>query len=482
MKKLGLILVLMIFSIFYVCSIGFAQELKKAPLNPKFVKWLEAKKAGTLELKTEDVHPLGYIPPSFKFPKVSKSLGINLVEAQALPSKFDLRTVNGTTPVRDQGNCGSCWAFATMASLESYLKYKKSQTWNFSEQDLNQYHGFSLPECQGGNAYMSTAYLTRWSGPVKERDVPYPYVSATPGVPVVKHIQKVWFLPDPKNINAIKTAVYNYGAIYIAFYWDSAYYNYTTYAYYCNSTNYANHAVAIVGWDDNFPKENFKTQPPGNGAFIIKNSWGKSWGDSGYFYLSYYDKTLDEAVSFYNAQPTTNYERIYEYDPFGLVNAVGYSNSDTAWGANVFLASSNADLIKAVGFYALVPNTEYTIYIYDNLTNSANPRSGTLKKTVSGKASKPGYVTISVGDVKVTPNKRFSVVIKFRTPNYYYPVPVEERIWFYTDTASCGMKQSFISYDGSSWIDTCAYWGNDPYEDYNNVNVNIKAYAVKATQ
>jgi C1A family cysteine protease len=479
MKKLGFLLVLMSFLIF--CSTGFTQEFQKAPLNPAFVKWLEAKKAGKVQLKTEDGYPLGYIPPPFKFPKVSKSSGINLFEAQALPSKFDLRTVNGVTPVRNQGVCGSCWTFATMASLESYLKYKKSQTWDFSEQDLNQYHGFAIPECEGGHALMSTAYLTRWSGPVKEEDVPYPYVSATPGAALVKHVQKVWFLPNPKNINAIKTAVYNYGAMYIAFYWNSSYYKSTTKAYYCNSTNHANHAVAIVGWDDNFPKENFKTQPPGNGAFIVKNSWGTSWGENGYFYLSYYDKTLDEAVSFYDAQPTSNYQRIYEYDPFGLVSAIG-CGSDTAWGANIFLASSNADLIKAVGFYALVPNTQYTIYIYDNLADFRNPRSGTLKQTVSGTASKPGYITVSVGDVKVTPNKRFSVVIKFKTPNYNNPVPIEAKIWSYTDTASCGMKQSFASCDGTSWIDTCAYWGNDPEADGNNVNVNIKAYAVKSTQ
>ena len=73
---------------------------------------------------------------------------------------------------------------------------------------------------------------------------------------------------------------------------ESPYYNPKTYAQYVNATEQANHEVAIIGWDDNFPKEKFLVAPPGDGAWIIKNSWGPDFGDNGCMYVSYYDQSL----------------------------------------------------------------------------------------------------------------------------------------------------------------------------------------------
>lgn len=63
---------------------------------------------------------------------------------------------------------------------------------------------------------------------------------------------------------------------------------------YYDGDKYADHEITIVGWDDNYSKDNFSVTPPGNGAFLVKNSWDVDWGDSGYFYISYYDKSLSE--------------------------------------------------------------------------------------------------------------------------------------------------------------------------------------------
>ncbi len=149
-----------------------------------------------------------------------------------------------------------------------------------------------------------------------------------------KHVQDVYIIParsSSTDNDNLKNAVLNYGAVYVSMRWDgpqyssSAYWNDATHAYYYNGSGDSDHAVAIVGWDDNYPRTNFATTPPGDGAFIVRNSWGSAWGDAGYFYISYYDNILASGVSysFLNAEPTTNFGRIYQYDPLGWIAFMG---------------------------------------------------------------------------------------------------------------------------------------------------------------
>jgi len=451
--------------LFLTASAGVAfagPPLSAAPKNPEFSQYFQDKAMGKVTAVTPEGHALGLIPPPFLLPKASTSLSSAPI-VTALPATFDLRTSVpvGVTAVRDQGQCGSCWAFASFASLESYLKYKAAATWDFSEEDLNEYHLYNSRVCEGGNSLMSTAYLARWAGPVNESDVPYPWAMATPGVAVKKHVQKVWFLPNRSSYTdntTIKTAVQANGAVYVSFQWVDGSYNSTYKSYYYTGTG-GNHAVAIVGWDDSFSKTKFNVQPPGNGAFIVKNSWGTAWGESGYFYMSYYDNSLTIGTQFYNAAGTGNYARIYEYDPLGWTDSLGYG-TNVAWFANIFLASSSASKIKGVSFYTPTPNCPYELYIYDNVTA---PRTGTLKKTVTGTISKGGYNTIdfSASPATVTANKKFSVVVKLTVPTQYaypYPIPVEEPIAGYSSGANAYSGQSFVSSNGTSWSDLTTAW------------------------
>jgi len=452
-------------------SLWAGEMLQSAPLNPEYVKYVKDKAAEKFQTVTKEGYPLGYIPPPLLLPSLEEleEKGVMLAPiVAALPSTFDLRTVGGVTAMRNQGNCGSCWAFASFGSMESYLKYKVKQTWDFSEQDLNQYHGFTPRECEGGNHFMSTAYLARWSGPVYESDMPYPY--AAPGVPIKKHVQNVRFLPNRTSYtdnDLIKTAVQTYGAVYMSFQWSSANYNASTYSYYTTSTG-GNHAVAIVGWDNNWPKTKFKTTPPNNGAFICRNSWGTGWGQSGYFYISYYDKSLRALAAFHNAEPVTNYSRAYEYDPLGWVSSLGHGTT-TAYFANIFKVSPNAKVLKAISFYTPVPNTTYIYYVYDNVT-AGNPKSGSLVKTVTGTLTNAGYNTLKFAvPVTLTPYKRFSVIVKLTTPGYNYPIPIEQRYTGYSENANAFTGQSFVSHDNITWSDITTAWNK-------YTNVCLKAF------
>ncbi len=489
---------------------GFSETPILAPPNPDFIKYLEDYSSGNIGTQTDDGYGLGFISPpadlshlkgetngsstllndiGFISPKnivsstplyalgfIPPPVSLSHLKGKisvfstilSLPTSYDLRNLGKVTSVKNQSGYGTCWAFPSYGSLESCLL--PSEIWDFSENNMVNLHGFDLGFDNGGNYFMSTAYLTRWSGPIREKDDIYPNPGGSPlGLPVVKHIQNVQFLPERGGAldnNTIKQAIMNYGEVYTTFYYNSTYYNSTYYTYYYSGNANSNHAVTIVGWDDNFNKNRFSSPPPGNGAFILKNSWGTSWGENGYFYISYYDSRFGKySAVFYNAEPIVNYSHVYQYDPLGWTNNYGYG-SNTAWGANIFTSTGNNKL-KAVGFYVPQIGSSYEIYIYKNVSTS--PTSGSLAASKSGIISVPGYHTIVLDSpVSLGLGERFSVVLKMTTPSYTYPIAIEYPLPNYSSRATATSEESYVSSNGTSWSDITIRCPN--------TNVCLKAY------
>ena len=471
-------------------SASLPAALQKEPLNPAFVQYQQNKSAGKVATQTVNGLGLGWVPPPYELSKAPTATSLAQVQAQATyPATYDLRTMNKVSPVEDQGSCGSCWTFATFGSLESYLL--PGLTTTYSENNLKNFADFDYTCCAGGDSAMSTAYLARWGttmtdatgatihgGPVTSASDPYSDSSCTSGATtsqIAMHVQNVYFLPVKQSAldnNAIKSALMTYGGVYTAFQWEgsssstTSYWNQATAAYYDGSTTGANHAVTIVGWDDNFSAKNFSTTPSGNGAWICKNSWGTSFGQSGYFYVSYYDLNMGyQENTVFTAQPTTNYTTNYQYDPFGMEGGVGSGSSSTAYGANVFTANSTGTL-NAVSFWAPVEDTQYTAQVYVNPSNPSIPTSGTLMSTISGTASNAGfsyagYYTESLSTtVPLTKGEKFAVVVKFTTPGDNDPVPVQYKESGWDDNAPNAIAgQSFYSLDGTTWNDLATAYG-----------------------
>ena len=276
---------------------------------------------------------------------------------------------------------------------------------------------------------------------------------------------------DYLSNDRIKDAITQYGAVYSTLRYESSSYNQYTAAYYYSGTDSANHAIDLVGWDDNYDRNNFISPAPGNGAFIARNSWGSGWGDGGYFYISYYDNRIGKDNALFTAQSPDNYLRIYQYDPLGWVANFGFG-TDTAYYANVFTSSGNENL-KAVSFYTTATNAEYEVKIFLDPDDGPVSSAG-YTLTQSGSFALPGYHTVSLNNpVSLKSGEKFSVAVKMVTAGWNSPVAIEYPISGYSSGATASAGQSYISSDGSNW--------DDLTDSLRNTNVCLKAFTVSGT-
>ena len=270
---------------------------------------------------------------------------------------------------------------------------------------------------------------------------------------------------------------------------DKGFMNTKNWAQYTNTFKQANHAVCVVGYDDNYPKENFTrtmegktvegSTPPGDGAFIIKNSWGsldgqvvRDWGidGTGYFYLSYYDTSVSGAESycFYSEkeQKAIGETTIAQYDllpanTYMSMDEIGFKEDSTQKSkmANVFTAEKSTSLYS-IAVATNTPGTFVDYAIYTNLKDPSDPLSGT--KVIKGTDIflYGGYQRIELKkDIPVKKGEKYSVVIS----EYYHDDDKNSDVYKELIPLGVGVAplkikgvinpgESFIS-DGEEWVD-----------------------------
>ncbi len=428
-----------------------------------------------------------------------------------LPAEF---TLSSDTEISagNQGKLATCWAFSALVSSETGLKQKNIDT-NLSESHLawfsysseNQQKSFAYifsdydPFMNGGFDYTATDCLANWYGPADEESYPYSnsVISEDARFDCVAHLQNVISFPEYEYedesqqklaaktlVNQVKSEMYKTRQAVDASFLSSSLkqcFNSETNAWYNPTGSHTDHAVSIIGWDDNFPKENFNNSDSieEDGAWLVVNSWGTDWGDDGLFWLSYEDVTIDyDGIYLYESR--ANYENIYSYDESIQYSPIGFDDSTEIYMSNVFCAEKD-EVLEAVSFYTTDVETQYTVKIYTELENGENPSSGKLEAEFSGIKSLPGYYTEKLTEgISLKAGEKFSVAVYLKNPTQILTAQVEAIYMDYKIQSSedVGEKgESFVSRDGESWEDI---YGKTVKGFDGNAYMRLGNFAIKA--
>lgn len=386
-------------------------------------------------------------------------------------SHYDAREAGRAPVVKDQMEFGTCWAVTASSALEAALLPGEHLV--FSADHISMKNTYGRGQEEGGGSAMIMSYLAGWMGPVTEEEDPYGDGYSPDGLEPVRHIQEIQMLRE-KDLQAVKELVYRCGSVSSSFYMDmensahsSVFYNEFQYAYCYNGEKEANHDVLIIGWNDQYPKENFSVDVKRDGAFICQNSWGDRFGENGVFYVSYEDAWIGSSCTAYTAvEPTDNYQYIYQTDLCGWIGQIGYE-SEQCFFANAYTAAGQEKL-SAVGFYATGQDTWYTVYVAENFTNRLS-LSGKVP-AASGTLQNPGYYTVDLDqNFSLEKGQRFAVIVEICTPGSDYPVAAEYQADENSSNVTIEDGEGYLSTNGFSWENT---------EESYGCNVCLKAYTV----
>ena len=422
----------------------------------------------------------------------------NIVQAAALESAYIPSGIltDSYPSIRNQSPYGTCWGFAPTSLAELSVLNNDGTLLDLSELH-SVYFAYHYTSADGkdGVKYLPTAgynYLSmggdpsfiyhayaNWVGVADEKTAPYSGAAATLESGLSNDIAmndsahlRNFYIVNKADRKYIKQLIKEYGGVGMSYYDDNQYYDYSTNSYYSTVSDNTNHAISVVGWDDDKV-----TNSSNKGAWLVRNSWGSDeYSHFGYFWMSYdepsiYDRVYAlDCVSDTGSSDDDFYDHNYQYDlsAYSQYGWIGTGTSSTI--ANIFTATGT-QLLKAVGVETQNPNINYTVNIYTDIANSSNPESGTLVRTQTGSFTYQGFHTIKMDNpLTLTKGETFSVVIKLESMDgksgAYY---VMESKYNLGNAASwyCGGEKGQSFYYNYGWRDMVESMGG---------NVRIKAY------
>lgn len=376
------------------------------------------------------------------------------IDEKKLPSSYNSRDLGYVTPVRNQENTQDCWAFSGLACMEtilakndyipnnstSWFSVSHADGWGTKRSDgtgwQRQYEG-------GGYPYITLGYLSSWSGATAETNFPFrsPFSQFDINKKYDMNFGATGFIYlDGNDKDTIKDCIMNYGSVSTSY---SSYgkfsTNNTTY-YYCpaKQSSVNGHSICVVGWDDNISRENFKTTtngveniPTNDGAWLCKNSWGLSSGDSGYFWISYEDyymfgTNFGPTYCIAGTMERHSFNNIYQAETFGAtyefqyLDQKGYDNNVYI---NVFDFDKKKEFLDKIIFETESVGADYTLYYIPFDEESNAPTSDTKKWTELGNDVVPysGYISVDMNRWEI-PKGKAGIGVRIDTSKVYSDV------------------------------------------------------------
>lgn len=394
----------------------------------------------------------------------------------SLSGSYDMRN-DIKIRVKNQSTSADCWSFSTLSALETYFQMKYNETYDFSERHLNyattrefldgiNETGYNRTTTGGGNAILGYSYMTSGKGPINESDMPFTTdeseieLSEIQGKKVQKKLNDYIVFKEvlktkkddntivykrPNGIeyseadvleirNKIKKHLLTNGGVTADTRVESKYYNFDAKvgdeiypAYYCdgdietNTNIQADHQITIIGWNDNYSKENFNKEhrPVHDGAYLVLNSHGDKTTNSnakypeGLYYISYDDVFIESGCTGIIDAGNIDYDHLYQYDPLGTSIDLVISHP-YAFGANVFTKQSSG--IEELNEISVAMNNEAKCDVYVNLESDELPldKMQLIKEKVP---LKKGYTTIKFDKSYPIKGDKFVVAVKYISLN-----------------------------------------------------------------
>ena len=411
-------LILVTFEVHAVNTIDGQIEISQNYLE--YLELTEEEKKNVMAPKMYDI-PKSKIEITNPF-KLGKFLG------SSLQTKYSLKDIiPENVIVKNQLATSTCWAFSSLASLETHLAlqdYKNGKdtvVYDLSERHMDyattkvflngQINEFGFNRKPGSNGVIGipTAYLTNGLGAVAEDEMPFSEnvdlidINEIQNKNVITQVNDIITFPSYTELDdrtqikqQMKEHIMNYGGINASI---NASANQAGAIYCDNSVNYKiDHSVVIVGWDDEYSTENFDEwfRPKNPGAWIAKNSYGEEIGDNGFWYISYDDALVyKQLVGITNAQTEKNYENIYQYDELG-----GYLKFTKNGTSKIYLATEFNKKTEGKEYLTQVSinaSEAYTCKVYVNPNGTSKEMKDLQQvelKTGESETFEAGYHTI----------------------------------------------------------------------------------------
>ncbi len=504
-----------------VFASDISNSLSKVDYSEEFKEWLSLSD----EEKENVIMPRMYNVKSSTI-KYTNPLFLTRMLGSSINSRYNLKDIiPANLIIRNQQQTNSCWTFAALSSLETNLalsNYRSgintSKIYDFSERHMEYATtktfannvtnpiGYNRVVGSGGSWWTAEPYFINGTGAVPESELPFENnenlinISAIQNKTVSSQVHDTIYFENYKYadeeekteiMNKIKQHIKNYGSVFASIHGNSSNsiagncYNNDTGALYCyNSISHApNHAVSIIGWDDNYSVNNFvegnNSKPSSNGAWIIRNSWGekqeknllelkqeiynsyqnecnsKGWteaslipnefieecgysiegdiayilmGDNGLMYVSYEDVNIPSSLyGIIKASDSVDYDKIYQYDEYYPATSLYYNSSKIMFG-NIFEKGNSTEYLTKVALHAA---EKYTCKVYVNPTGSSFKKAD--MQLVSLKAGESetieaGYHTLEFSKPIALTGNKFAVVIEVTSSGYSTDIYLESKI------------------------------------------------------